>query len=60
MAPKHHGEMEGLTMAMERLAVVSTSDKESIGRTIRVCSDSQAPRKIVMSMVSVSDQALNF
>lgn len=57
LAITHHGELEGLTAGVERLAVVAAADRDSQGKIYKVYSDSQASLKTVEAMKSTADQA---
>ena len=55
IALTHHGELEGLITAAERLARISMTDTECRGRIYKVYSDSQASLMVVDAIRSTSD-----
>lgn len=57
VALTHHGELEGLTRAVERLAEHCEASTNPRGRIYKVYSDSQASLKVIKEMRSTSDQA---
>lgn len=59
MVLTHEGELEGLMLGAERLATASKScktDRDSVGRTYKVYSDSQTSPETVISRNSALDQ----
>jgi len=57
VALTHHGELEGLTRAAEKLAKHCEESTDQKGRVHKVYSDSQASIKVVREMRSTTDQA---